>query len=217
MFVKGFENWDQVEGRLLRFMLEGPMTWLGLLENAEGRFRLTQSATNWLSGKTHAEEEVRVPIVVQADGVVLVPFNASRYERFQVARVTSPAPLQARELTEPFRYDITPISLDRAQEEGIQPQRVLAFLKETSGRAIPASVKRAIERWSQNGLEGRLQNAVVLRVKDATILDTLQSNPRTRPYIGERLGDLAAVLLTDDWREFQRVTAQLGLLLDHDS
>lgn len=215
LFVKGFENWELVEGRMLRFLIEGPMTWLGLAQSAQGRFRLTEHAMTWLSGKGGSEEEVRVPVVVQADGVILVPFNSGRYERFQVARVAEQAPLQARTLTEPYRYHITPAALNRARDEGIQPERVLAFLKEASGRAIPASVKRAIERWSQNGLEGQLQETIILRVKDARILDTLQSNPRTRPYIGERLGDLAAVIRAADWREFQRTTAELGLLLDH--
>ena len=214
-YLKGFESWDLVEGRLLRYLLACPMTWLGLVESGDGRFRLTQRALTWFSGRNAAEQEVRVPIVVQADALVLVPFNASRYERFQVARVASPAPLQTRELSEPFRYHITPDALAGARDEGIHPERVLSFLQEASGRAIPASVKRAIERWSEHGLEGRLQSAMILRVRDASILDTLQSNAKTRPFIGERLGDLAAVLQTDDLREFQQVTAQLGLLLDY--
>ncbi len=217
LFVKGFENWDLVEGRLIRFLLEGPMTWLGLAQSAEGRFRLTRVALDWLTGQESSEQDINVPIVVQPDAVVLAPYNASRYDRFQVARVATQAPVQARESTEPFRYHLTPSSLKRARDEGIQPDRVLAFLQDTSGRAIPAAVKRAIERWSQNGLEGRLQRAVILRVRDAQILDTLQANAKTRHYFGERLGDLAAVIRTDDWREFQRATAELGLLLDDES
>ena len=215
VYLKGFESWDLVEGRLLRFLLLGPMLWLGLVETGEGCFRLTDRALSWLSGKSGAEQEVRVPLVVQSDAVILVPFNASRYERFQVARVAVQRPLHGREQSEPFQYQLTPGSLSRARNEGIQPQRVLDFLQKSSGRAIPASVKRGVERWSENGLEGRLQPAVVLRVRDAAILDTLQTNARTRPFIGERLGDLAAVVQGGDWREFQRVTAQLGLLLDY--
>lgn len=214
VFLRGFESWDLVEGRLLRFLLTGPMAWLGLIETSEGRYRLTERALNWLSDESPAVDEVRVPIVLRPDAVILVPFNASRHVRFQVARVARPSPLSSDELSEPFRYQLTPSSLERAREDGIQPDRVLAFLQEASGRAIPASVRRAIERWSENGVEGRLQSAIVIRVRDASILDTLQSNTKTKPFIGERLGDLAAVLRTDDWRAFQQATAQLGLLLD---
>ncbi len=214
-YLKGYENWDLVEGRLIRFLLAGPMAWLGLIETGDGRYRLTDRALSWLQGVQLAESDVRVPIVVQPDAVVLVPFNASRYERFQVARVATPAPLRSRALSQPFTYHLTPDSLARARDDGIQTERVLEFLREASGRAIPASVKRAIERWRENGLEARLYSTVILRVRDASILDTLQSNPKTRPYIGARLGDLAAMIQTDDWREFQQVTAQLGLLLDY--
>jgi hypothetical protein len=215
VYLKGFESWDDVEGRLLRFLIEGPLVWLGLSDTGEGKYRLTERAAAWLAGKTPADEDINVPIVVQPEAVILVPFNASRYERFQVARVAEPMPLESGERTDPYRFQLTPESLRRANEEGIRPDRVLSFLEKTSGRTIPTSVRRAIERWSDKGLEGRLQTTVILRVRDAAILDTLQSNPKTRPYIGERLGDLAAVLQIDDWRAFQQLTAQLGLLLDH--
>jgi hypothetical protein len=215
VYLKGFESWDEVEGRLLRFLIEGPLVWLGLSDAGEGKYRLTERAVTWLAGKTPSDEEINVPTVVQPEAVILVPFNASRYERFQVARIAEPMPLESGERTDPYRFQLTPESLTRASDEGIRPERVLNFLQKTSGRAIPTSVRRAIERWSEKGLEGRLQAAVVLRVRDAAILDTLQSNPKTRPYIGERMGDLAAVLQTDDWRAFQQLTAQLGLLLDY--
>lgn len=214
VYLKGFESWDLVEGRLLRYLLEGPMHWLGLSTVGGGRFRLTEFALAWLAETAPSEEEVQVPIVVQPSATVLVPYNASRYERFQVARIAEPLPVESRERSDPFEYQVTPDSLRRAAAEGIDIERVLDFLKEASGRAIPAGVRRAIARWQDRGVEGRLQRAVILRVRDAAILDTLQENSKTRPYIGERLGELAAVLLTADWRSFQQLTAQLGLFLD---
>ncbi len=209
-YLRGFGSWDEVEGRLLRFLVGGPMYWLGLSEVGEGHYRLTGRALDWLAGRPPAGDDVRVPLVVQPDATLVVPHNADRYQRFQVARVAVPLPLTPGE---PYRYHLTPASLQRAREAGIQPERVLSFLQEASTRPVPASVRRAIERWSERGLEGQLEPAVILRVRDAAILDTLQANPRTRPFLGERLGDLAA-LVRGDWQEFRRVTASLGLLLD---
>jgi hypothetical protein len=211
VYLRGFENWDKVEGRLLRFLLHGPMSWLGLVELDEGRFRLAERALQWLSNNAPESGEVNVPLVVQPNATVLVPYNASRYQRFQVARIAEAQPLQQ---PQPYEYRLTPDSLSQAQEAGIRPERVLEFLEEASGRTIPASVRRAVERWSEKGLEGRLQPVVILRVRDSKILDTLQTNARTRPYLGERLGELAAVVQEDKWRELQQVTAELGLLLD---
>lgn len=214
VYLKGFENWDLVEGRLLRFLIEGPLSWLGLAQAGEGRYRLTERALSWLDGTIPDGSDVKVPLVVQPDSILQVPYNAGRYERFQVARVARPEPLEGDDVQQPRRYRLTPGSLARAKEEGIPAQRVLEFLQEASGRPVPANVRRAVQRWDEKGLEGRLEPAVVLRVRDAAILDTLQKNPKTRPYIGERLGELAAVVQAEDWMELQRITAQLGLLLD---
>lgn len=213
-YLNGFENWDRVEGRLLRFLIEGPMAWLGLVETGDGCYRLTERALIWLQGQKPSQEDVQVPVVVQEDALILVPFNAGRYERFQIARIASPLPLQVADASQPYRFRLSPASLSEAREEGIRPERVLEFLQEASGRPVPASVRRAVERWAENGLEGRLESVVVLRVRDAQILETLQSNPKTRPYVGERLGDLSAIVTTGDWRKLQQATARLGLLLD---
>jgi hypothetical protein len=92
----------------------------------------------------------------------------------------------------------------------------LQFLEDASGRPLPMSVKRAISRWAERGTEGRLETAVVLRVREAAILETLRANPRTRPFLGESLGDLAVMVRLDDWEGLREATAQLGLLLDVD-
>jgi hypothetical protein len=209
-YLRGFEDWELVEGRLLRFLLSGPMYWLGLAEVGEGLYRLTRRALDWLEDRAPAGPGVQVPIVVQPDATLLVPHNADRYQRFRVARIAVPLPLQPGA---PYRYRLSPGSLNRAKDAGIRHERILEFLAEASQRPVPASVRRGIERWVQQGLEGKLEPAVILRVRDAAILDTLQANAKTRPYIGERLGELAA-LIRADWREFQQVAASLGLLLD---
>jgi hypothetical protein len=209
-YLRGFESWDLVEGRLLRFLVSGPMYWLGLVEVGGDLYRLTERALDWLTRRPPATTDVQVPLVVQADTTLLVPHNADRYQRFQVARVAVPLPLRPGE---PYRYHLTPASLQRARDAGIQPDRVLTFLQEASSRPVPASVRRAVERWADRGLEGQLEPAVVLRVRDAAILDTLQSNPKTQRFLGERLGDLAA-LVRGNAEEFRQVTASLGLLLD---
>ncbi|MCA9973915.1 MAG: hypothetical protein KC425_27070, partial [Anaerolineales bacterium] len=129
-YLAGFAHWDDVEGRLLRYLIMGPMQWLGLVETglaADGGavFRLTARALAWLADEPAAAEDVAVPLVIQADGSVLVPFNANRYHRFQVARITEPAPWQAHK---PYLYRLTPASLAAAQAQGIAPERVLEFL-----------------------------------------------------------------------------------------
>ncbi|MCZ7669310.1 MAG: hypothetical protein M5U34_20110 [Chloroflexi bacterium] len=75
-------------------------------------------------------------------------------------------------------------------------------------------MKRAVSRWQERGVEGRLEAAVILRVKEAAILETLRTNPKTRDLLGESLGDLAVIIPSKNWRELRDITAELGLLLD---
>ena len=231
-YVRGFANWDLVEGRLLRFLVQGPLLWLGMVETAtlakpvlsqskgsvqavsptnKPLFRLTDRGLNWLKDVAASENEVRVPLVVQDDGTILVPHNASRYQRFRAARVGEMQPVVPGQ---PYAYRLTPHSLVQAQVQGIQPDRVLSFLAEASERPLPVSVKRAISRWQERGVEGRLETAVILRVKEAAILETLRTNPKTRDLLGESLGDFAVIIRPDDWPQLQKITAELGLLLD---
>ena len=210
-YITGFANWAQVEGRLLPFLLRGPLFWLGLTEIGGGCFRLTARALAWLAETPPPEDEVRMPLMIQPDGSLLAPHNAGRYERFQAARVCEVEPVQAGK---PFAYRLTPQSLDQARQEGIAADRILQFLAEASEKPLPASVRRAVERWVENGVEGRVETAVILRVRDAAILQTLRKNSKTRDYIGESLGDLAAAVRPNDWPKLRAAAAQLGLLLD---
>lgn len=216
-YLSGFDNWNWVEGRLLRFLIEGPLHWLGMVELSavtdpeRAAYRLAPRALAWLEDTPPATDEVRVPLVVQPEGVLLVPYNANRYERFQAARIADPEPLTPGK---PYRYRIVPSSLAEAQGQGISPERMLQFLETAAGRPVPAGVRRGITRWAEKGIEGRLQSAVVLRVGDPDILETLRANPKTRDYIGETLGELAVVIREGQWEAFRQAVAQLGLLLD---
>lgn len=217
-YVTGFASWELVEGRLLPFLINGPMSWLGLTEvestsRTERRFRLTQLAQDWLSDVQPSMEEVSVPIVVHEDATISVPFNANRYTRFQIARVSEAEPALPGQ---PFHYTLSPTSLARAREQGVEADRLLSFLEESSGRAVPATTRRGIERWASQGTEARLDQVVLLRVKDSKILDKLRSNPRTQRFITETTGDLAAVVKLEDWPELRRAAAGLGLLIDYE-
>lgn len=214
-FVNGFHNWDVVEGRLLAFMIEGPLTWLGLavtVATPDGPlYSLTERMLAWLNETPPADDEVRVPLVVQPDGILEVPHSTDRYHRFQAARISEALPVTSKR---PFRYRITPSSLEQAQEQGITPDRILQFLETASGRPLPAGVKRGINRWGERGVEGKLDSVVVLRVREAGILETLRQNPKTRDYIGESFGDLVVSIRADQWPALRQAAAQLGLLLD---
>jgi hypothetical protein len=215
IYLNGFDNWAKVEGRLLRFLMQGPMVWLGLAVTAvhENRplFALTDRALEWLADTLPEPHEITTPLVVQADCTLSVPRQASRFHRFQAGRISELLPVTP---AQPYQFRLTPTTLAQAHKQGITAERMLQFLEEASALPLPSSVKRAITRWAEKGPEGRLETAVILRVRDAAILDTLRTNPKTRPFLGESLGDLAVAVPAQNWENLRTAVAQLGLLLD---
>ncbi len=216
-YLAGFDAWDHVEGRLLRYLVLSPLFWLGMVDLANSArseqtaFRLTERALLWLSGQAPRPDPVQSPIVVHADGSILVSQESDRYHRFQVARIAEAQPVAG---DQPFSYRLTPASLAASSAQGIKSDRLLQFLAKTSGKALPKSIQRAVARWEEHGTEARLESIMVLRVNNPAILETLRANPRTRDYIGESLGDLAVVIKPGQWPALCAATAQLGLFLD---
>ena len=210
-FLRGFENWDRVEGALLRFMINGPLFWLGMVDIGLEAFRLTASGIAWHRGTKSPNNVKAAPLVVHNNGILEASNDTDRHTRFQASRIAHALPL---ENDGPYRYLLTPKSLALADEQGISGDRVAGFLQRAAGQTLPASIKRAIERWTQNGPEAKLQHAVVLRVRDADILEKLRANPKTRSFLGESLGDYAVLVKEGQWEEFRLATAQLGLFLD---
>jgi len=174
-------------------------------------FRLTERALQWLAGQTLNQDDMQVPIVVQVDGIILVAQESDRYLRFQVARIAEAQPVKK---SQPFQYRLTAGSLALSIDQGIKSERVLQFLAQASGKSLPKSIQRAVDRWQERGIEARLESIMVLRVNDEAILETLRSNPRTRDYIGESLGDLAVAIKPGTREAFCAATTQLGLFLD---
>jgi hypothetical protein len=211
VYVSGFDSWALVEGRLLRFLITGPMHWLGLtdLGRSGACFRLTERALAWLAEAAPAAATPTAPAAIMPDGTILVPQDASRYDRFQIARVTEPQPVSAEK---PYAYRLSAVSLRQARTQGIEPDRILSFLADVGEGELSPGVRRAVERWAEQGNEAAMERAVVLRVRDADILNKLRADPRTNSYLGESLGDLAAIV--EDPDGLQRATAGLGLFID---
>ncbi len=147
-YLRGFEHWDDVEGRLARYLLRGPFHWFGLvaLDPESERFALTEAGRALIQGGSPPDEPPG-DITVTRDFAVLVPREVSCLDRLRVARFTLWEASPAIGSDEPFRYRITRRSLRRAETHGITAGRVLAFLRDRVGDALPKNVARALERW----------------------------------------------------------------------
>lgn len=214
-YLRGFEAWEQVEGALIAHIVQGPLHWLGLADLDVAAFRLNARGAAFVRGAAWGPAEVEpVPsqaassIHVRPDATIEVPSTVSRYGRFQVARVADW--LRAGE---PYVYRLSPGSLVRAQAQGISVERLVDFLGRQMQGPLPISVRDALRRWEELGVEINLVDAVVLRVEAPGLLEQLLGSPRTARFIQEPLGTHAALVRAGDVERLAAAIRELGYLV----
>lgn len=233
-YLRGFEQWDRLDGALVRWYLEGPLHWLGLTdlsapqpaaEPARRRslrragpgaaaFRLTPAGAAFLG---HADW-LAVPAAAAAthvhiglDGVLAVPAGLAPYQRFRVARVTQWLGLEGDRYT----YRLAPRALRRAHGQGVELGRIIDFLREVAAEpGLPPTVLTALQRWSRSGAEAGVQDMVVLRVKNAEMLEMLRRTPRLQAHLGRPLGPTAVEVRRGDADRVRAALAEMGILAD---
>lgn len=148
-FIKGFDNWERVEGTLLSFLLTGPLHWLGATDLAEPsagddiQLSLSQWGAIWLGHNTVQPSEVRQrPFKIKEDFTITLPAGVSLLDRFRVERFA-----QWQSSYPNYVYQISQRSLARGAGEGISAQQILQFLTQHS-QSVPAKVQTALERFT---------------------------------------------------------------------
>jgi hypothetical protein len=216
VYLRGFGAWDHVEGALIRFLITGPLYWLGQVELATpevnkivSAFRVVQkdicekrfihnSTVNTI-GKLH----------VSTQGKVIIPRSLSRATRYQVARFC----VWDAEKPDEYRYQITTGSLMKAVEQGLKVNQLLGLLAKNSNSEIPPALIKAIKRWEDNGTEARLEVQTVLRVNRPEVLNELRQSKAGR-FLRESLGPVTVIIESGAQSKVLAALADLGLLAE---
>lgn len=215
-YVRGFENWDRVDGAVLRFILTGPLHWLGLVDLGDGGTlcRLTAYGRALVGEMDWPDPpDDRAPAELADDGTLRAPRTLSRYERFQVARIT-----EWETTGDPYTYRLTAASLRRAGQQAIRPDLIQQFLRRVTGADVPEPVRQMLARWDRAGeANAWLTHAVILRTAEAETLDTIFDTPQLRRYLGARLGPTAVMVRAGQQDDLAAALQHNGILVDfHD-
>jgi len=153
-----------------------------------------------------------VHAAIRADGVILAPRTLSRYERFQLARITEwGAP------GDPYEYRLSAASLRRASEQGIKTDAIAAFLRRVSGDALPDALAQSLAHWQQAGsADAWLTQAVILRTSTEEAMTAILETPELRRYLGAVLGPTAVIVRTGQENDLADALRQHGILVDAD-
>ena len=145
-FLRGFEHWPMVEGRLIRYIWQGPLFWLGViaLGDEDEAWSLTRLGNGLLHGGGDNGVDESQPILhINRDFSIVLAPHIGLWDRLRVALFTF---WQASEPE--YRYLITRRGLRRAARRGVSARRILDFLDRASQGQTPANVRKALESFT---------------------------------------------------------------------
>jgi hypothetical protein len=218
-FLQGIDHWAAVDGAVLRFLISGPMNWLGAAEFYPGEgaeqppaFRLTPA-----SGVLFGREAPPPPphprpaeTRVAPDGRLHVPASTDLDSRYQMARFSAWEGMEHGE----YIYRLTPSALRLASQAGLRLEHVRAILGEAAGRPLPKHLLEALERWDRKDTEAAISRSLILRVQDPNVLSSLRDHKSTGRFLGEPLGPTAILVSERDLEPLLAAAVRQGLLID---
>lgn len=215
LFIRGYENWDRIDGAFLRFFITGPLYWLGLVDLARkemdvsqvSAFRLSANAIDLLQGKSPAGLSVENKSwIVQSDGRIKAGRLSPRKARYQLARFC----FSEAYGDDTYQYRITPESLDKARAQGLRTNHLVNLLYGQSKR-IPPSLVRALVRWEDQGKEAYFERVIVLRVKSPEIMQALRTS-RAAKFLGDPLGPTSIIVPPGAVKKVMMILAEMDIL-----
>ena len=210
-YLRGFNNWDRVDGTMIRFLIGGVMFRLGMLDLAspgEGK----EPAAFRIVGADRASrfpEVENAKLRVAARGTITAARLVPRAVRYQLARFCEWEDKNG----DAYRYRLTPRSLTRAAAQGLKPEHLLALLAKHSDAGVPPVLVKALKRWEASGTEARVEMQTVLRVSRPEILEQLRKSKAAR-YLGEPLGPTSVILKGGAAQKVAEAMTELGLLIE---
>ncbi len=209
VFLRGFANWDNVDGALMRYFISGPLFWLGMLDLAAPEEGAAPAAFRAISDESQASKAENGRLSVLSNGRISVPRLTPRAARYQIARFCE----WDQEKDDQYPYRVTPASLTHAKEQGLKPEHLIGLLRKHAAAPLPPPFVRALQRWEANGIEARVENVVVLKVSRPEVLNELRASKAGR-FLGEVLGPVTVVVKSGAQSKVLAALAEMGLLAE---
>ena len=215
-YLRGFSHWDEVEGALLKYLISGPLHWLGFLdlglaeeEGCPASFRLSSNAINFINNQSPKVGGGKPEqIQIRAKGEIRITRNVPHKIRYQVARFCEWHPVKA----EAYLYTISPASLRRAESQSLRTAHLITLLK-NHAEAIPPNILAALERWEKQGAQASISKKTILRLGSPAVLKSLQKSKASR-FILEQLGPTVVIIREGSEEKIAAALVEFGIFLE---
>lgn len=208
-YLRGFGSWDEVDGALIRYLVSGPLYWLGQVDLAMPGGEDFVSAFRRRRERSHSTSGENAKLHVSSQGRVVIPRWLARAARYQIARFCE----WEEEKDDEYRYRLTTGSLKRAIGQGLKINQLLPLLAKNAAAEIPPAIIKALKQWEQKGTEARLEAQTILRVSRPEIIEELRKSKAGR-FLGESLGPATVIIKAGAHAKVVAALAELGLLAD---
>jgi hypothetical protein len=216
-FLRGFESWDEVDGALVRYLITGPLHWLGWYDLASPTsdtpptaFRPSAcAAALWQGHPPAGLADESAQLRAGSDGRIRVPVLAPRSVRYQIGRFCE----WESETPDEYRFRLVPASLERARQQGLRASHLLAYLRRYAAQPLPPTLVQALERWEKIGSQAHLEHAVLLRLASPDLLAALRKSRAAR-YLGEALSQSVVIIKPGGEEAIRQVLAEMGYLAE---
>lgn len=210
------QGWDIVEARFIRYVLQEPLHWLGIVSLGWNGPDLVALEVSSIGAQIlgiiplEPEQTLERRLVMQPNFEILAFDPVSDYtlsvldefaERVKGERV--------------FQYRLTRESVYQAQQKGMTVQQIIEFLNRESSSPMPQNVALTLQEWGRyHDRIAFFHGGILCQVASPELLDRLLTDPNVGPQLGRRISPTATLLSDGDARlqQLQRALQSSGYL-----
>jgi hypothetical protein len=230
-YLRGFSSWDEIDAALLRFIITGPMHWLGIMDLAipessmvsgipvekfsstsASAFRPSPWSIDLWHGKAPSAAAETELLHIMTNGVFSLPHLFPRAARYQIARFCSWEGVKEGE----YRYRLTPTALAQARQNGLQPAQLVNLLRRYAANPIPPNLLKALKRWETSGIQARINPVILLRLSSAEILNELRQT-RAGRFLGDVLNPSTVIIKPGGEEIVRTALTEIGYIGEFES
>ena len=126
--------------------------------------------------------------------------------RYQLARFCEWGELKRGD----YYYQLTPGSLKRAEQHGLQLNHLLALLQKNADH-VPPNLVTALDRFERHGKQARMEEVLVLRLSSPEILEELRASRAAR-FLGDPLGPTTVIVKPGAREKVLAALVEMGYL-----
>jgi len=214
-FLRGFDHWDAVDGRLLAYLLSGPLHWLGAVDLGGAHPAEAPTAiriTPWFEVLTDQEahpsvEPVEGHVSISMDGKLKIHRSVDVSLRYQIARICTWIGLEG----DVYTYQLTAQSLESARRQGLKISHIRALLQRLADEDLPPRLDQALGRFEARGADANLSRKLLFTLTEPDALERLQRERKAARFLQHQVGERAFLIDESDLQALLRLSLRLGV------